>query len=161
MKHLVPATLIILLLTIAVGRWCARRSLALLTVEQKARLLDTSSTGNVWPLACLAFAVAMITWFPPRFIPISYLPGFIGAFFLSLFLISVGATVISVIRMSRLGLPQTYVRDTTLRAALYLIALLLFICAVILDGSAYIRRREHAAQSSNQAMQRTAPRSDA
>ena len=156
MKSLIPFALIVLLLAMAAGRWWVRRSLSLLTVEQKARVMDASSTGNVWPLACLAAGFGIFSWVLPGRIPLPYVFGFLAAFLLTLLLVSAGATAGKVIRLSRAGLPQPYVRSTAYAAILFFVALLVLISAVFYDLSAYVSRRDHGAQSSNQAMQLTA-----
>ncbi len=156
MKSLIPFAVIVLLLAMAAGRWWVRRSLSLMTVEQKARVMDASSTGNIWPLACLAVGFGIFSWVLPGRIPRPYVFGFLAAFLLTLLLVSAGAAAGKVIRLSRVGLPQPYVRSTAYAAILFFVALLLLICAVIYDLSAYVSRRDHGAQSSNQAMQLTA-----
>ena len=156
MKSLVPFAVIVLLLAMAAGRWLVRRSLSVLSVEQKARVMDASSTGNIWPLACLAVGLAIFSWVLPGRFPLPYVFGFLAAFLLTLLLVCAGATAGKVIRLSRAGLPQPYVRSTAYAAVLFFVALLLLISAVIYDLSTYVSRREHGAQSSNQAMQLTA-----
>jgi hypothetical protein len=90
MKDLLPISLVILLLAMAGGRWLARRHLESLTVEQKALVLETSSRGNIWPLAFLAVGVALCFWLLPGRIPLSYFVGFLAVFILTLFLASAG-----------------------------------------------------------------------
>ncbi len=91
MKSLIPFAVIVLLLAMAAGRWWVRRSLSLLTVEQKARVMDASSTGNIWPLACLAVGFGIFSWVLPGRIPLPYVFGFLAAFLLTLLLVSAGA----------------------------------------------------------------------
>jgi hypothetical protein len=98
-------------------------------------------------------------WMLPGRIPFSYVFGILAVFLLTLVLVSVGQAATSIIRLSRAGLPQQYVRSAVLRAILFFAALLLLIAAFIIYGlSDYARSREHGAQSSNQAMERTATR---
>jgi hypothetical protein len=78
MESLFPITIIVLLLGMAAGRWLVQRSLSLLTVEQKARVMDASSTGNIWPLACVAVGLAIFLWVLPGRIPPPYVLGFLG-----------------------------------------------------------------------------------
>jgi hypothetical protein len=144
-------------MAMASGRWLVKRSLGLLTVEQKARVMDASSTGNIWHLPCLAVGAAITMWMLPGRIPFSYVFGILAVFLLTLVLVSVGQAATSIIRLSRAGLPQQYVRGAALRAILFFAALFLLIAAFIIYGlSDYGRQLEHRTQSSNQAMQRTA-----
>jgi len=156
MKDLTPISLVILLLAMASGRWLARRHLGSLTVEQKALVLETSSRGNIWPLGFLAVGVGLFFWLLPGRIPLPYFVGFSAAFILTLFLASVGAAATSVIRLSRAGLPQSYVRSVAVRAILFFAALLLLLSALISSFSAYAKGREQGARSSNQSMKLTA-----
>ena len=65
MKGLIPLSFVILLLAMASGRWLARRHLESLTVEQKALALETSSRGDIWPLAFLAVGAGLFFWILP------------------------------------------------------------------------------------------------
>ena len=160
MRLLIPGALIVLLLAMAFGRWWIRRSLALLTVEQKARVMDASSTGNIWPLACLAVGFAIFWWVLPTRMPLPYAFGFFATFLLTLLLVSAGAAAGKIIRLSRFGVPQSYIRGVTFAAIVFYFALLLLIGAVTYDFASYARRRGDGAQSSNQAMQLTASKPD-
>ncbi len=155
MKHLVPTALIVLLLAMIVSRWWDRRALGVLTVEQKARVVDASSKGNIWPLACLAVGLAIFSWGLPGRIPLPYVFDFLAAYVLTLLLVSAAAAAANVIRLARSGVPRAYIRSVASGAILFFVALLLLIGAVIYDFSAY-RARVDGAQSSNQAMQLTA-----
>ena len=157
MKQLVPAALITFLLAVAFGRIWARRSLALLDVEQKARAMDASSRGHVWPFVCTAAAVAAVSWLPTESIPDYFRPGIFATCVMLPFLISVGAGIGTWIRLSRAGLPRPYLHSIRLQAIAFHVALLVLICAVIYYSYvSYVRRRDHPRQSSNQAMQLTA-----
>jgi hypothetical protein len=61
-----------------------------------------------------------------------------------------------VIRLSRAGLPQRYVRSVALRAIIFFAALFLLLSALIYSLSAYARSHEQGAYSSNQSMKLTA-----
>jgi hypothetical protein len=155
---LIPIALIVLLLAMATGRWLVKRSLGLLTVEQKARAMDASSTGNIWPLPCLAVGVALSIWVLPGRIPPPYRIGFLAAFIFTLVLVSAGAAATSVVRLSRAGLPQNFIRSVALRAILFFTALLVLIAVLSYAVSGYARSQARGAQSSNHAIQRTATR---
>lgn len=152
MNDLIPIALIVLLLAMATGRWLTKRSLGLLTVEQKARVMETSSTGTIWPLACLAAGVGLFTWVLPGRIPLSYFAGCLAVFILTLVLVSVGGATSSLIRLSRAGLPRTYVRSAAFRAILFFGALLVLISVFIYHLATSIRDLEHRVQSSNQSL---------
>lgn len=152
MRQLFPIAIIVLLLAIAGGRWLARHSLGLLTVEQKARVLDASSIGNIWHLLCLALGLVVFNWFLPGRIPLPYLFGFLGVYFLTLLLVSAGATASKVIRLSRAGLPQSYIRGVAWRAILFFMALLLLLSVFLYSLADYAKHRESGAQASSQSM---------
>jgi hypothetical protein len=150
MKLLVPATLIVFLLVIAGNRMWARHSLALLSVEQKARVIEASTAGNVWPIICLAISVAALLLLPTRSILPDYRAGVLWAFAMVPFLLSVGAAVSTVIRFSRLQLPQPYLRGLRLRTIIFHLALLSLISTIIYDiYSTRVRLHDESRQSSN------------
>jgi hypothetical protein len=162
MKLLFPATLMVFLIVIAGNRVWARRSLALLSVEQKAHVIEASAAGNVWPIVCLAVSVAAILWLPTAWILLDYRAGVLWAWAMIPFLISVGAAVSTVIRFSHLQLPQRYLRGLRLRTIIFHLALLSLISAVIYDlYSSVVRLHDKSRQSSNQSLQPTAGRRDA
>lgn len=130
---MVPIALSLLLLCMAAGRWWTRRSLAVLSVEQKALVLDASSKGNVWSLVCLAI-VAVIPW-PLVPIDAHYRLGVFATFLTVLFLFPLAVAGSRFLRYSRLGLPRGYLRSVGLAAILFQVGLLLLICAVIYELS--------------------------
>ena len=137
MKHLVTAALILFLLTIALGRMYARRSLTFLDAEEKARALEVERRGNVWPFVSLAFAVAVFRWMPPAWLPAYFVPGFFAVWVAAPFFISLGAGIGHSMRASRHGLPRPYVRSVRFQTIAFHLTLLLLISAVSYDGYLY------------------------
>lgn len=125
----------LLLLCMAAGRWWTRRSLAALSVEQKALVLDTSSQGNIWSLVCLAI-VAVIPW---GRVPIDahYRLGVFATILTVLFLFPLAVAGSRLLRLTRLGLPRAYLRNVGFAALLFQVGLLLLLCAIIYDMSKY------------------------
>jgi hypothetical protein len=157
MQALSPVMLIVFLLVIAGNRVWARRSLALLSVEQKARVIEATAAGNVWPAICLAFSVAALLWLPTGSIHPHYRAGVLWACAMVPFLLSVGAAISTLIRFSCLQLPERYLHSLRLRTIIFHLALLSVMSAVIYDiYSTYARLYDKPRQSSNPAMQRTA-----
>jgi hypothetical protein len=156
--QLIPIALIVLLLAMASGRSLVKRSFGSLTVEQKALVMDAFSTGNIWPLLCLAVGVALFTWILPWRIYPPYLPGFLATFLFTLVLVSVGGAATSIVRLSRAGLPRSFIRSVALRAVLFYVGLLLLISTVIYAFSSSPKRRQHALQSPNHAIELMASR---
>jgi hypothetical protein len=150
MKLLFPATLIVFLLVIAGNRMWARHSLALLSVEQKARVIEASAAGNVWPIVCLVISAAALFWLPSGSILPDYRAGVLWACAMVPFLVSIGAAVSTVIRFSHLDLPKSYLQNLRLRTILFHLALLCLISTVIYDVyAAQVRLHDKARQSSN------------
>ena len=131
MKHLLPGTLIVFLLVLAGNRVWARRCLSLLSVQQKASVLDASAVGNVWPLVCLALSAAALFWLPRGTIPPGYGPGVFGTVVMVPFLVSVGAGISAAMRAARLDLPQPYLRSLRWRMLIFHLALLALISAIV------------------------------
>ena len=135
---MIPPALSLLLLCMAAGRWWTRRSLAALSVEQKALIIDASSKGNVWSLVCLAI-VAVIPW-PIVPVDAHYRLGVLATFLLLLFLFPLAVAASRLLRLSRLGVPRAYVRSVGISAILFQVGLFLLICAIIYEVSKYHSR---------------------
>ena len=131
MEHLVPGALMLFLLTIAFGRVWARHSIALLSVEEKARALDLSLRGHAWPFVSLAVAVAITVWMPGGWVPAAFWPGYVGLCFAVPFFVSVGAGLGHSLRLSRAGLPHAYRRSVRFQAIAFHVALLVLVGAII------------------------------
>ena len=106
------------------SRLVARRSLALLTVEQKARVLEATSAGNIWYLVCLAIAIVIPWRFAPSSVTAYLRPGVFVAILATLACFPLGAALIRLLRLSRLGLPQPYVVRTGLSTLFFYVGLL-------------------------------------
>lgn len=149
MPHSIPTTLALFLLAIAAVRVWARRSMELLAPEERARALEASARGNIWPFVSLAAAVTAIHWTSTEWIPRYYRTG-LFAFYMALpFFFSLGAAVGLWIRLSRGGLPPGYLRSVRARAVVFHLALLLSVSAIVYDVYLNLDRRDSQHESSN------------
>jgi hypothetical protein len=150
MKSLIPVALIALLLVIGGVRLWAGRYLRVPSVEQKALVLDASSQSNVWLPMCLAVFAGWVVWLPAPSVTPYYVPGVFASYALVPFLLSVAASMNTVIRLSRLSLPPSYLRNVRLRAIVFHAALLFLIGVVSYDLFVYSRQRNQSRQTLNQ-----------
>lgn len=141
MRNLIPAALVLFLLTIAGGRIWARRSLALLTVEEKARAMELSVRGNVWPFVSLAAAFAILRWLPSGWIPGFYRPGLFALFLAIPFFVSLGAALGNSIRMSRARLPRLYQRRVHVQAIAFHVAVLVLVGIFVYEVYSFASQR--------------------
>ena len=153
MSDLFSVALVTLLFAISGIRVWTARSRRLLSVEQKALVLDTSSKSNVWLPACLAVCAAVLSWLPGSSIPPYYRPGVLSSYIVVPFLLSVAASTSTLIRLSRLSLPSFYRWRFLLGAIAFHLALAFLIYAAIHDAFTYGHRRGH--ETSNNAMELT------
>ena len=128
---MVTTAFIALLLAITAGRLCTSRGIALLSVEQKALVVDVSSKNNIWLPVSLAILVVVPWWLVASHSPHPYFIGFVATHLFSLFLLSLGAAGINLHRLSRLGLPRAYVCSVAFSPSLVHFGLLLLMCAFI------------------------------
>jgi hypothetical protein len=138
-----------LLLVIGGGRLWAGRCLRVLSVEQKALVLDASSQNNIWLPMCLAVFAGLVVWLPAPSVTPYYVPGVFASYALVPFLLSVAASMNTLIRLSRLSTPLSYLRNVRLRAIVFHAALLFLIGAVSYDLFVYSRQRNQPRQTSN------------
>lgn len=131
---------VVVLLSIGIDRWWARRSLCLLNVEQKALTLDALSQGNIWLSVFLAAWLVVTDRMPLGAIPSYYRSGVIASYLIIPFVIAVLSRARILRRLSRLGLPRLYVRGAWLRALVFHAALLFLICLFFYEGWPMIRR---------------------
>jgi hypothetical protein len=129
------AALSLLMLSMVAGRWCTRRSLAALSIEQKALVMDASSRGNIWSLVSMAIIV-LVPW-PLVHVDVHYRLGVLATFLATLFLLPLATAGSRLLRLSRLGLPKAYIRNVGFGAILFQVGLFLLICAIIYDVSKY------------------------
>ena len=159
MRELFPIALIVFLLAISGCQLWTRRSLRFLSVEQKALVLDSWSQSNIWLPVCLAVFAGISFWLPSPSVPAYYRLGVLASYALVPFLLSVAASMSTLIRLSRLSLPPSYLRHVRIRAIVFHVALLLLIGAFIYTAFfMYSRRREQLHLTSNHALQLTASR---
>src|SRR5438045_4852858 len=116
MKELVPIALVVFLIALGGSRLWASRCLRFLSVEQKALVLDSSSQSSIWLPASLALFAAIILWLPGLSLPSYYRPGAFASYVIIPLLLSAAISTGSLIRLSRLALPPSYLRGVRLAA---------------------------------------------
>jgi uncharacterized membrane protein len=121
--------LILLVTAVIVSRVLRRRSLPLLTVEQKASMMDATASGDIWPLVALIVVIIVPWYFAFLHIPPDYRVGAVAAFLFAVLLLSLGASATRLVRLSRLALPRPYLRSIGYGTLLVHFALLLLIVA--------------------------------
>jgi hypothetical protein len=131
---------VVLLFSIGINRWWARRSLRLLNVDQKALTLDALSQGNIGLSVFLAAWLIVTDRMPLGAIPSYYRPGVIASYVLIPFLVALLSRARTLRRLSRIALPRLYIRDAWLRALVFHAALLFLICLFFYEGWPMIRR---------------------
>ncbi len=128
-----------LVITVIVSRILRRRSLPLLSVEQKASVMDTTAKGDIWPLVALLLVVIVPWHFAFSHIPSDFRVGVVTAFLVAVLLLSLGASATRLVRLSRLALPRPYIRSLGYGTLLVHFALLL----LIISFAQYEFRRFH------------------
>ena len=132
----------------------ARVSLRQLTIEEKARVLEASSYTGIWVPMCFAILLGSLFWAPLGWLPRYYAPGVLASYVAAPFIISIASRWTTYLRLSRLGLPEKYLRIVRFRAVAFHVALLFLICVLAYDIFRFVR--SFPRQSSNQAMEQTA-----
>jgi hypothetical protein len=158
MSGLLLVALVVFLVCIGATRWLACRSLRFLSAEQKALVLESSLRSSVWHPLCLALYVGLVVCLPTSALPPYYWPGVFFCYALAPLLFSAALSAVSLLRISRLGLPQSYLRGARGAAIIYHVALLFLVCSIIYVSLTYARHRDQRRQTSNHAMQPTAGR---
>ena len=131
---------VVLLLSVGMNRWWARRSLRLLNVDQKSFTLDTLSQSNIWFPVFLAVWVLVTDRLPLGAIPPYYRSGVVISYVVIPFLVAVVSRASALRRLSGLGLPDLYVRSAWLRALVFYAALSFLICIFFYEGWSMILR---------------------
>jgi hypothetical protein len=132
---LTALALMSLVIAVIVSRVLAGRSLPLLTIEQKASVMDETAKGNIWPLVAL-LVVIILPW-PLALAQVAshYIVGAVTTFLFAVLLLSLGAAATRLVRLSRLSLPRPYFRSLIYGTSLVHAAVLFLIIAFAVYGS--------------------------
>ncbi|MEO8044464.1 MAG: hypothetical protein ABI674_06120 [Spartobacteria bacterium] len=150
MKHLVPVALVAFLLLLAGTQLWTSRCLRFLSAEQKALLVDFSSRSSGWFPLCLGVFAAFIFWFPGTLLHAYYWPGTFATYAAVPFLISAALSIVSLVRISRLALPHSFIRGVRLAAIIYHAAFLFLTCSIIYLFFTYAQSRNQHRQTYKQ-----------
>ena len=121
--------LVAIIVAVIASRLLRRRSRALLTAEQKASVMDATERGDILPLVALLFVLIVPGHFGFSRIPSEYRVGVYTAFLFAVLLLSLSASAMTLVRLSRLRLPRPYLRGFGFGTLLVHSALLLLIIA--------------------------------
>jgi hypothetical protein len=137
---MIIAGFVILLLSIGMNRWWARRSLRLLNVDQKALTLDALSQSNIWLPVFLAAWVIVTDRLPLGAISPHYRSGVVISYVIIPFLVALVSRAFALRRLSRLALPHLYIRSAWLRALIFYAALSFLVCVFFYESWSMILR---------------------
>ena len=159
MGDVVAIAMVVFLLVLGGTRLWVSRCIRLLSVEQKALVLDSSSLSASWFPFGLALFAAFMFWVPewpplPRY----YWMGAFATYLIIPFLLSAAMAIVSLIRLSRLNLPVSFIRRIRLATIIYHVGFLFLTCAVLYSFFTYASRRDQHRQTSNRSMESTASR---
>ena len=124
---LTPA-LILFLLLYAVSRLILKRSVATLSIEQKAMLVDASVSRRPWFFVALAALVLASALVSANFGHRDWL--FVG-FTIAVLALSIPMVFLRLRRLSALPLPASYLRTVRLSSLLLMLGLLLLFAAMV------------------------------
>ena len=119
------------MLGLIAARVLKRRSLPLLSVEQKALIFDARSKGDIWPLVVLLLVIVLPRSLVFARVPHQYFSGTIATIFGAFFLLCVGVSATRLLRLWRMHLPSAYIRAAALGAVFVHAGLLLLILSFI------------------------------
>jgi hypothetical protein len=132
--------LMVLVVAVIVSRVLKKRSLPLLTIEQKAGVMDETAKGSIWPVVALLLVFILPWLLEFAKVPEGYLLGTFTTFLFAVALLSLAASVTRLLRLSRLSLPRPYFRSLVYGTSLFHAALLLLVIMFAVDAPDYLHR---------------------
>jgi hypothetical protein len=132
---MVTTAFIILLLCFAVSRLITSRSVAVLSVEQKALLVDASVSKRPWFFVALAALLVVWALASANFGHRDWL--FVG-FVILLLALSIPMLVLRLRRLSALGLPAAYLRGARLSSAIVMLGLVVLLGAMVYNVITFV-----------------------
>jgi hypothetical protein len=134
---MVTTAFIVFLLCAAVNRLLIGRSVRALSVEQKAMLVDISASRRPWFFVVLAAVLAVWAIASANF---GHRDWLFVAFFILLLILGVPAIIARLLRLSRLGLPQAYVRSAWIGGLLVTAAMVFMLGAMAYSTLTYVAK---------------------
>ena len=134
---MVTAAFITFLLCMAVSRLVMSRSVAALTVEQKAMLVDASAGRRPWFFIAVAALLAAWALALANF---GYRDWMFVVFVLLLLALTIPMLVLRLHRLSVLGLPSAYLRKARLSTFLVALGILFVLGAMVCDTITFARQ---------------------
>jgi hypothetical protein len=125
---MLTTALILFLLLYAVSRLILKRSVATLSVEQKAMLVDASVSTRPWFFVALAALLFVWALASANFGHRDWL--FVG-FIIAILALSIPTVFLRLRRLSALPLPASYLRTVRLSSLLLMLGLLFFLAAMV------------------------------
>jgi hypothetical protein len=132
---MVTTAFIIFLLCMAVNRLVMSRSIAALTVEQKAMLVDASVSRRPWFFVAIAALLAVWALASANFGHRDWM--FVG-FVILLLALAIPTLILRLRRLSALGLPSAYLRSARLGTFLVAFGLLLMLGAMVYNTLTFV-----------------------
>jgi hypothetical protein len=132
---MVTTAFIIFLLCMAVSRLVMSRSVATLTVEQKAMLVDASASKRPWFFVAVAGLLAAWALASANF---GHRDWLFVAFVILLLALAIPMVVLRLRRLSTLGLPSAYLRSARLSSFLVALGLLLMLGAMVYNTLTFV-----------------------
>jgi hypothetical protein len=125
---MVTTAFIVLLLCFAVSRLIASRSVAGLSVDQKAALVDASVSKRPWFLVALAALFVVWALASANF---GHRDWLFVAFAIAVLALGIPTLILRLHRLSALGLPANYLRSARLSSALVFLGLIVLLGAMV------------------------------
>jgi len=125
---MVTTAFIILLLCFAVSRLITSRSVAGLSVDQKATLVDVSVSKRPWFFVALAALLVVWALASANF---GHRDWLFVAFVIALLALSIPTLILRLRRLSALALPAAYIRGARLSSGLVLLGLIVLLAAMV------------------------------
>ena len=134
---MVTTAFIIFLLCMAVSRLVMSRSIATLSVEQKAALVDASGSKRPWFFVAIAALLAVWAIASANF---GHRDWMFVCFVILLLALAIPMLILRLRRLSTLGLPASYLRSARLSSALLAVGLFLMLGAMVYSTLTYVRQ---------------------
>lgn len=125
---MVTTAFLIFLLCMAVSRSITGRSVAALSVEQKAMLVDASVAKRPWFFVAVAGLLVVWALASANF---GHRDWLFVAFVIALLALAIPALILRLRRLSALGLPATYLRSARLSSIVVGVGLVVMLSAMI------------------------------
>jgi hypothetical protein len=106
---------------VAINRLLAERALKRLSVEEKARLLDSFSGHRIFSV--VSMLIVVVVFFAASKAWPEYYGAVVWGLFIVLVLMSIGNSLFSYVKLKKLAIPKHYAANFLIRCAIYYSAL--------------------------------------